>query len=170
MRVTRLGPGSAPRLLRAPALFDAPPSARAARAYLSDPHNVFFWATEDGIPLGFLRGTALRQIRSERLQMFLYEMGVATPHRRRGVGRALIDALLAYCRSKNFEEIFVLTDPGNGAAVGLYRSTGARPETAADRMFVYRLADRRSRPRRVQGRAKRQSGSSRTRSQGQRVP
>ncbi len=140
MWVTRIGRGGVTKLLRASSLFDVRPSVRAARSYLSNPDNVFFLATENGLPLGFLRGTALQQVRSERLQMFLYEIGVATGHRRRGVGRALIGALLSYCRSRSFQEVFVLTDPANAAAVRLYRSTGARPETPADRMFVYRLA------------------------------
>jgi ribosomal protein S18 acetylase RimI-like enzyme len=75
--------------------------------------------------------------------MFLYEIEVRPGHRRRGVGRALITALLNYCRANHFEEVFVFTDPANSAAVGLYRSTGAVTETPADRMFVYQLADAR---------------------------
>ena len=149
MRVSRLTSRGVARLLRARSLFDVAPSNRDARAYLRDPRNVFFLATEAGQPLGFLRGTALRQLHSDRPQMFLYEIGVAAPHRRRGVGRALIRALLAYCRRHSFEEVFVLTEPRNEAAVRLYRSTGAVTETSGDRMFVYRLGRRTPRPRRT---------------------
>ncbi len=157
MRVTRVGSGDVAELLRFKVLSDERVSAGALRSYLRDTRNIFFLAMEDGAGLGYLPGTALRQIRSNRLQMLLYEIGVTAPYRRRGVGRALITALLDYCRSRQFDEIFDLTDPGNLAAVRLYRSTGAKPETPADRMLVYRLAGDPPRPPRAAGR---QSGGS----------
>ncbi len=139
MQVLRLGPRDLPRLAAAPDLFDEPVSEPAARAYLEDDRNVFFLAVEDGRPVGFLRGTSLRQVATMRPQMFIYEIGVDVRYRRRGIGRALIGALLDYCRDHDFEEAFVLTDPGNAAASALYRTTGAVTETPADRMYVYRL-------------------------------
>jgi ribosomal protein S18 acetylase RimI-like enzyme len=142
MRVTRLGPHQASELLRARSLFDFPPLESAARAYLEDDRNVFFLACERDEPVGFLRGTALPQLSSDRLQMFIYEVSVAVGHRRQGVGRALMQAVLQFCRSHKFEEAFVFTDPTNTAAVNLYRSTGGETETPADRMYVFRLPPR----------------------------
>lgn len=138
--VTRLRRKDASRIARAPHLFDERPDLRAIRSYLDDPRDVFLLASEGSTPVGFLRGTALRQITTRRRQMFLYEIGVGRRYRRSGVGRALVRWLLDYCRKNGFEEVFVLTSPGNRAAVQLYRSTGAVTETKADRMFVYRLA------------------------------
>ena len=86
-----------------------------------------------------MRGTELLQLASRRRQMFVYEIGVDKPFRRRGVATALIKALLQDCRERGFEEAFVFTDPANVPAVELYRSTGALTETPADRMFVYPL-------------------------------
>ena len=71
--------------------------------------------------------------------MFLYQIEVEAAFRRRGVGGTLVRWLIAYCRRRQFEEVFVFTDPSNAPAVGLYRSTGAVTETPADRMFVYQL-------------------------------
>jgi len=139
MDIKRLGPEQLDELLAANSLFDAPADRSAARDYLADERNVFFLAVEGPRPVGFLRGTALRQVHSRKDQMFLYEIAVADDRRRAGVGRALIGAFLDYCTTHGFEEAFVFTDPGNVAAVGLYRATGAVTETAADRMFVYRL-------------------------------
>ncbi len=154
MKVVRLGEGDAGRLLAASELFDAPPVGEAVRAYLADERNVVFLAVDSGRAVGFLRGTALNQIASARPQMFLYEIDVAPTHRRRGAGRALVRALLAYCRRHGFEEVFVFTDPANAAAVGLYRSTGAVTETVADRMFVYPLTRRPAGSRSVSGQSR----------------
>jgi ribosomal protein S18 acetylase RimI-like enzyme len=120
-------------------LFDRPLDRPALRAYLSDPRNLLLLASIGSDAVGFLRATGLRQLHTRRLQMFLYEIGVTPRHRARGVGRALVKRLLKHCRDRGFEEVFVLTDPRNRAAVGLYRSTGAVTETRGDRMFVYRL-------------------------------
>jgi len=139
VRIRRLLPGDEEEILRAGRLFDAPPRAEAVRAYLADELNVFLLADEGGTATGFLRGTELGQLTSDRHQMFLYEIGVDAAFRRRGIGRALVLRLLSHCRDRRIEEVFVFTYPANTAAVGLYRSTGAATETPADRMYVYTL-------------------------------
>lgn len=140
VRIRRAGPQDASQLAgRHRALFDSSPDPQALHDYLADPHNLFLFATVDGTGAGFPRGTTLGQIRSRRRQFFLYEIEVVPTFRRTGVARALIRHLLRYCRQHRYEEVFVLTSPANRAAVRLYRGTGGRPETAADRMIVYRL-------------------------------
>jgi [ribosomal protein S18]-alanine N-acetyltransferase len=139
-RIEQLRAGQAEDILRASFLLDEAPDPKAVRSYLRDRRNVFFMAYEGTTPVGFLRGTGLGQLTSERRQMFLYEIGVAEDHRRRGIGRALMHRLLEYARGHGFEEIFVFTDdPANRAAEALYRSTGGVTETVGDRMYVYRL-------------------------------
>ncbi len=139
MRVRRLLSGDELAVLHAAHLFDEPPGLAAVRAYLSDDRNVLLLAFEGSEAVGFVRGTELLQLASRRRQMFVYEIGVDKPFRRRGVATALIKALLQDCRERGFEEAFVFTDPANVPAVELYRSTGALTETPADRMFVYPL-------------------------------
>ena len=139
VRIVRLRRGHASRLAQIRGLLDATIDLGATRDYLGDPRNVFFLATQGANPVGFVRGTALAQLTSGRPQMFLYEVGVARAYRRTGVGAALVHRMLEYCRRNDFDELFVLTSPGNRAAVRLYRSTGAVTETEGDRLFVYRL-------------------------------
>jgi ribosomal protein S18 acetylase RimI-like enzyme len=148
VRVRRLPPADARWFAEmAGPLLDRPADLRALRRYLLDARNIFVVAERQGRPIGFLRGTALGQIDTQRPQMFLYEIAVRQGSRRLGIGTQLIRRLLQYCRARAFDEIFVLTDPANRAAVRLYRTTGGSTETAGDRMFVYRLRPRR-RPRR----------------------
>ena len=148
IRVARMRPADTTRLAKAVnGLLDAPPDLGALRRYLADPRNVFLLASVGAKTVGFLRGTSLGQVHTRRPQMFLYEVGVGPAFRRRGVGRALVEHLLVYCRARRFDEVFVFTDPGNRPAVALYRGTGAITETPRDRMFVYRLRHRVPRPR-----------------------
>jgi [ribosomal protein S18]-alanine N-acetyltransferase len=142
IRIVRLGSDPSPLRDAAPDLFDHPLSPPAAQRYLRDRRNVLWVARDGSRTVGFLRGTTLGQLHSRRRQMFLYEVAVTRGWRRRGIGRALVRALLAYCRARGYEEVFVFTDPHNRAAVALYRSTGGRTETAADRMYVYALGAR----------------------------
>jgi ribosomal protein S18 acetylase RimI-like enzyme len=129
----------AERVVRARDLFDAPLDLRATRRYLSDPVNLFLLAFKGRTALGFLRGTFLLQTSTRRRQFFLYEIAVAPSARRRGVATALVERMLSFARRKGCEEAFVFTSPSNRAAVALYRSTGGRTETDADRMYVYSI-------------------------------
>jgi ribosomal protein S18 acetylase RimI-like enzyme len=139
VRVRRLGGDDRDALLAAGKLFDRPLNEAATRRYLEDPRNVVYLATAGREPVGFLRGSELDQPFTARKQMFLYEIAVVEPHRRKGIGTTLVRELLRYCEERGFEEVFVFTDPANDAAVRLYRGTGANTETPGDRMYVYRL-------------------------------
>jgi ribosomal protein S18 acetylase RimI-like enzyme len=139
MRVRQLGPGTELEVLRSGHLLEEPPELSAVRAYLSDDRNVFLAAYEGSEAVGFLRGTALSQLRSRRKRFFLHELVVDEKFRRRGVGKALINSLLRDCRELGFEEVSVTVDPTNAPAVRLFLTTGGLPDAAAERMFVYRL-------------------------------
>lgn len=62
-------------------------------------------------------------------EMFLYELSVDEPKRRRGIGRALVDRLAAVARDRGCYGMWVVTDGGNGAALATYEGAGAVPET-----------------------------------------
>jgi len=139
MRVRRLGPGTELEILRAGYLFEQDPELSAARSYLADSHNVFLMAYEGSEAVGMLRGTEVSQLYSKRKQMLVHEIAVDERLRRRGIGKGLITYLLRECRELGFAEVLLYVDPTNAATVRLCLTTGALPESEANRLFVYRL-------------------------------
>ena len=137
--VRHLRSADAEQLLEASTLFDHPLDRVAVARYLAGPANHVWLAYRGSRPVGFLRGTELLQVETRAPQFFLYEISVAEEHRRKGVGRDLVRAMIRFIRRRGHAEAFVFTSPSNRAAVRLYRSTGGVTETDADRMFVYPL-------------------------------
>jgi ribosomal protein S18 acetylase RimI-like enzyme len=95
-----------------------------ARAFLEDPASVGIVGTVDGAPVGYLVAYLVRRI-DGRSMLIVYDVGVAAAARRRGVGRAMIDAALDFARLSRCSKAWVITDHGNEAAMALYRETGA---------------------------------------------
>ena len=75
-------------------------------------------------------------------EMFLYELGVTESHRRRGIGRALVDALAALARERGCYGMWVATDEDNIAALATYRRSGAIRDDGDAVILTWRFADR----------------------------
>lgn len=81
--------------------------------------GAWFLADDDAAQLvGFL---AVIRDGAERAD---FAMAVAAAHRGRGVGGALLDAAVAWCRAAGLSKISCQVWPHNGAALALYRSRG----------------------------------------------
>ena len=113
MTVRRLAPGDE-RVVEQLAE-QAPPRP----ALLADDRVRFVAAFDGDEPVGFAFGYELPRRHGPESVFFVYELGVEEPYRRRGIGRRLMEELLA-----GHEEAFVMTEPGNDAANALYGSLG----------------------------------------------
>jgi len=76
-----------------------------------------------------------RRRRGDERQLLLYEIGVRSDRRRRGVGRALLGAMDEWMRNEGVREVWVLADHGGAetfyAACGFVR--GADQPVAMER-------------------------------------
>ena len=101
-------------------------SADATAAYLADPAVLHWVAEEDGAVVGHLLCYVERRRRGDERQLLLYEIGVRSDRRRRGIGRALLEAMDEWMRSEGVHEVWVLADHGEAkafyAACGFVRS------------------------------------------------
>ncbi|MGZ8629821.1 MAG: GNAT family N-acetyltransferase [Actinomycetota bacterium] len=88
-------------------------------------------------------------------ELFLNEIGVIERLRRVGAGLALLDELELLGKELGCETIWVLTDEGNAAAMGMYAKAGGTWNGERHVMFEYDLTPSRPGPR--QGRGQRRS-------------
>jgi ribosomal protein S18 acetylase RimI-like enzyme len=123
MEIERLRAGDDAKVTAAAALFDEAPRADAIARFLAEATHHIFVAYEDGEPAGFVTGVEMTHP-DKGTEMFLYELAVDERFRRRGVGRALVDALASHARANGCYGMWVLTDRTNIAACGTYASAG----------------------------------------------
>jgi ribosomal protein S18 acetylase RimI-like enzyme len=79
---------------------------------------------EDGLPAGLVSGIEMLHP-DKGVEMCLYELSVDEGYRRRGVGRALTEALPAEARARGCYDAWVGVDTDNEPALATYRSAGA---------------------------------------------
>jgi ribosomal protein S18 acetylase RimI-like enzyme len=105
----------------------------AAAEYLADP-DVLHWVAEtDGVVVGHLLCHVQRRRSGDEWQLLLYEIGVRTAYRRRGIGRTLVAAMTDWMRLHHVREAWVLAD--NEDAVAFYAACGfARDEPRPTQM------------------------------------
>jgi ribosomal protein S18 acetylase RimI-like enzyme len=125
MEIRALVRGEEPAVAAAEHLFDGPVDPAAAARFLAEPGHHLLVAYDTDRPVGFVSGVELTHP-DKGTEMFLYELAVDEPARRRGIGRALVEALAALARERGCYGMFVLTDDDNVAGLATYRSAGAR--------------------------------------------
>jgi ribosomal protein S18 acetylase RimI-like enzyme len=126
--IRRLGPGDEQLVVAAAHLFDGPARPEATARFLADPRHHLFIASTDARAVGFVSGVEVTHP-DKGTEMFLYELAVDEAYRRRGIARALVEALAAAARQAGCYGMWVVTDHDNQAARATYEGTGAAPET-----------------------------------------
>lgn len=127
VRIVRLGPGDEPIVLAGADLFDHPPTLAWSERFLaSEGHHLLVAMVEEARPAGFVSGVETTHP-DKGTEMFLYELAVHEDHRRRGIGRALVDALAELARERGCYGMWVGTETDNVAALATYRAAGAAP-------------------------------------------
>ncbi|HET9983273.1 MAG TPA: GNAT family N-acetyltransferase [Longimicrobiales bacterium] len=128
LEVRLLGAGDGEVLERvAPDVFDGPVRARWTREFLGDARHHIIVAIDDRVVVGMV--TAVDYVHPDKApQLWVNEIGVAPSHRRRGIGRRLLDAMLAHGRALGCTEAWLGTEETNEAARALYRGAGGVEE------------------------------------------
>ena len=110
------------------------------RHFLDNPDNLLLVASWEGQICGFLTAHRLQRFDARRAEVLLYEIGVHEDFRQRGVGAALIAAVKCWARDVGADEVWVLTNVDNTAAMSLYRGTGGEEDVPGTTMFTYPIA------------------------------
>jgi len=123
-------------------VFDDPIDAEAARIFLADARHHIAVAIDDGVVVGFASGVHYVHPDKPVPELWVNELGVASTHRGRGLGKGVLDALLAAARAIGCGEAWVLTDRTNLPAMGVYSSVGGVEAPRDQVMFTFFLDDR----------------------------
>ena len=114
-------------VLAAAALFDTPPTAVGAAAFLGAPGHHLLVAVVDGVAAGFVTGVEMRHP-DKGVEVFVYELGVDETYRRQGVASALLDALDDLAVHLGATGCWTATEPHNTAALATYARHGGTRE------------------------------------------
>ena len=109
----------------APDVFDHALDPRLVAEFLGDERHHVAVAIDRGEVIGFASG--VHYVHPDKpAELWINEVGVATSHQGRGIGKAVVHALLRHAERLGCREAWVLTDRSNDAAMRLYASTGGQ--------------------------------------------
>jgi ribosomal protein S18 acetylase RimI-like enzyme len=140
MRIERLGPGEEARVVGLSDLFDSSATEAAAEKMLAQRNHYLLVAYEDEIAAGFVSGVEMTHP-DKGTEMFLYELGVDPRFQGRGIGTALVRALVEQARDAGCYGMWVLTDDDNSAALATYANSGGTRDEAQHVMFAWEFDD-----------------------------
>ncbi len=107
--------------------------------FLANPDTLFLAAFWGERVCGFATAYRLQRFDRRRAEVLLYEIGVNEGFQRRGVGTALIAEVKRWTREVGSDEVWVLTERDNTAAMALYTATGGEADPPGTTMFTYRI-------------------------------
>jgi aminoglycoside 3-N-acetyltransferase I len=111
-----------------PTYQNAVPSDAYLQSLLSKPHFIVLIALNGDIVVGGLAAYELEKFEQERSEIYIYDLAVAEPHRRKGIATRLINELKAIAGEHKAWVIFVQADQGDIPAIRLYESLGTRED------------------------------------------
>ena len=137
--VRLLGPGDAAVLDRvAEGVFDNPIDPRWRAEFFADPRHHLAVAIDGDLVVGM--ASAVHYVHPDKPpELWVNEVGVAPAYRSRGIGRALLEALLQRGKELGCAEAWLGAEPENAAARRLYLAAGGEEEPMV--MFTFRLKE-----------------------------
>jgi aminoglycoside 3-N-acetyltransferase I len=104
------------------------PDAAYLRNLLASPTFIALAAMHDTVVVGALAAYVLPKLEQARSEIYIYDLAVASAHRRAGIATMLIEALRGIARDRGAYVIYVQADYGDGPAVALYTRLGTRED------------------------------------------
>ena len=105
-----------------------PPSDEYLRGLLADPHVIVLVALVETRVAGGLVAYELRKFERQRSEIYIYDLAVAEPYRRRGIASALLQELCRIAAERGASWVFVQADYVDEPAISLYTKFGSREE------------------------------------------
>lgn len=104
------------------------PDDRYLEALLSRDTFVAIAAFAGPTVIGGLAAYVLPKFEQARAELYIYDLAVDAPHRRRGVATAMIEELKRLAIAHGIHVMFVQADHGDEPAISLYTKLGARED------------------------------------------
>lgn len=120
-------------------VFDDPIDGAAATEFLADARHHIAVAIADGLVVGFVSAVHYVHPDKPKPELWINEVGVAESHQGQGLGRKLMEAMLAEARRLGCAEAWVLTERDNNAAMRLYAACGGAEAPSDPVMFEFKL-------------------------------
>ena len=135
----RLGPDQVPSMRSVLDLFgrefgdvptysDRQPSDEYLVNLLRNQHFIALAAFDNEIVVGGLAAYLLPKFEQARSEIYIYDLAVASDHRRQGIATALINQLKHEATELGVYVIYVQADYGDDPAVALYTKLGVRED------------------------------------------
>jgi aminoglycoside 3-N-acetyltransferase I len=105
-----------------------PPDDAYLETLLAKPHVIVLAALAGEEVVGGLVAYQLDKFEQARSEIYIYDLAVAEPHRRRGIATALIEHLREIGAGCGAWVIYVQADYGDEPAIALYQKLGVREE------------------------------------------
>ena len=110
-------------------------NSRVLIDFLTDSNCYLLLALEDDRVVGSLNGYRLRLPCIRRPAFLIYEIDVRAESQNRGVGKSLVRAFINEAKKANAEEVWVLSNKSNVAAMAMYRACGFKRKNRDDVML-----------------------------------
>ncbi len=116
----------------APDVFDNPIDQPQLHAFLDDMRHIMYVAVDKGTVVGM--ASAVEYFHPDKNpQLWINEIGVASTHRRLGIGRSLVEALFTEAKGRGCISAWLGTDIDNESAQACF---GSVPEGEAPQPFL----------------------------------
>lgn len=120
-------------------VFDYPVNPHSLAAFLKDPRHVMYLAVDSEQVVGMASGVEYFHP-DKPPQLWINEVGVAATHRRQGIGRRLVRALMQEAQQRGCQAAWLGTESDNHAGQACFGSVGGASDRVAFLLYEWQLA------------------------------